>query len=115
MTTRASHLKDLLHFSRPVADVVSELSVFGWDSDEVLVTLDASHISSILNRFLSGDASETDVEDWANAIEGREDIGFPLDSPVADALDELANPLLTKPLTRQSAAEWVAALNGAAT
>ena len=113
--TRASLLKELLHFSRPIADVVSDLSAFGWDADEDLATLDAAHISAVLNRFLSGDISDTDVEDWANAIECREDIGFLQDPPVADALDELANPLLTRPLTRQSAAEWVATFSGAAT
>ena len=113
--TRTSQLKELLHFSRPVADVVSDLSAFGWDSDEVLATLEPAHISTVLNRFLSGEISATDVEDWANAIECREDIGLIQGSPVADALDELANPLLTRPLTRQSAAEWVAALSGAAT
>jgi hypothetical protein len=113
--TRTSQLNELLHFSRPVADLVSDLSAFGWDSGEEFVTLQAAHISSVLNRFLSGEILDTDVEDWANAIECREDIGFPQGAPVADALDELANPLLTRPLTRQSAAEWVAALRGAAT
>jgi hypothetical protein len=113
--TRTSQLEELLHFSRPVADVLSDLSAFGWDSDEELVILEAAHISTVLNRFLSGEISVTDVEDWANAIECREDIGLLEGAPVADALDELANPLLTRPLTRQSAAEWVAALGGAAT
>ena len=113
--TRTSRLKELLHFSRPVADVVGDLSAFGWDSDEELVTLEAAHISAVLNRFVSGDISDTDVEDWANAIECREDIGLLQESPVADALNELANPLLTRPLTRQSAVDWVAALSEAAT
>jgi hypothetical protein len=113
--TRTFHLEELLQFSRPIAGVVSDLSAFGWDSDEELVTLEPSHISAVLNRFLSGEISVADVEDWANAIECREDIGLIQESPVADALDELANPLLTRPLTRQSAAEWVVALSGAAT
>jgi hypothetical protein len=112
---RISQLKELLQFSRPVADVVSDLSAFVWDSGEEFVTLQAAHISAVLNRFLSGEILDTEVEGWANAIECREDISFPQGAPVADALDELANPLLTRPLTRQSATEWVAALSGAAT
>ena len=112
---RISRLKELLHFSRPVTDVVSDLSDFGWDSDEQLVTLEGTHLSAILNRFLSGEISASDVEDWANAIECREDIGLPEDSPVVDALFELANPLITRALTRQSAADWVVALDRAAT
>ena len=113
--SRTSQLKELLHFSRPVAEVVSDLSGFGWDSEAELATLEAAHISTVLNRFLSGEISAADVEDWANAIECREDIGLLPGSPVTDALDELANPVLTRPLTRDSAAEWVAVLSGAAT
>jgi hypothetical protein len=94
---------------------VSDLSALGWDSDEELVILDAAHISTVLNRLLAGEISVADVEDWANAIECREDIGLLQGSPVADALDELANPVLTRPLTRASAAEWVVVLSGAAT
>ena len=112
--TRTSHLEDLLHFSRPLADVTHDLSAFSRDSEHELVTLESGHISAILDRFLAGDISDADVEAWANAIECREDIGFPQPSPVAEAIWELANPLLTRPLTRQSAGELVATLLGAA-
>jgi hypothetical protein len=111
---RTSHLEDLLHFSRPLADVTHDLSAFSWDPEDELVTLESEHISAILRRFLAGDISDTDVEAWANAIECREDIGFLQPSPVAEAIWELANPLLTRPLTRQSAGELVATLHSAA-
>lgn len=109
--TRISHLKNLLYFSSPLADETHDLSAFAWDSEEELVTLQAEHISAILNRFLEGDISDTEVEAWANAIECREDIGFLQPSPVAEAIWELANPLLTRPLTRQSACKLVATLH----
>lgn len=112
--TRTSHLEDLLHFSRPLADVAHDLSASPWDSDEELVTLEPEHISAVLNRFLAGDISQTDVEAWANAIECREDIGLLKSRPVAEAIWELANPLLTRSLTRRSAGELVATLHGAA-
>lgn len=76
--------------------------------------MESEHISAILGRFLAGDISDTDVEAWANAIECREDIGFLQPSSVAEAIWELANPLLARPLTRQSAGELVATLHGAA-
>ncbi len=115
MDSRTSSLIELLHFSRPVADVMDSLSVFGWDSDVELVALEPSHITSVLHRFLSGKLLQADVEDWANAIECRDDIGFDPNSFVATALHELANPILTRPLTRQSATDWVATLHAAAT
>ena len=112
--TRASHLEDLLHFRRPLAEVTFDLSAFSWDSAEDLITLQSGHIAAVLNRFLAGDISETDVEAWANTIESREDLGLLQPSPVAEAIWELANPLLTRQLTRQSAATLVATLHGAA-
>ena len=108
--TRSLLLQELLHFTRPVADVVLNLSDFGWDSDEELVTLQADHVAAVLSRFLSGEIESHDVEDWANAIECREGIGMHLDSPVADVLHALANPSLTYPLTKHSAIEQVAML-----
>ena len=114
IVTRASHLEDLLHFRRPLAEVTFDLSAFSWDSAEHLVTLQSEHIAAVLDRFLAGAISETDVEAWANAIECREDIGFLEASPIAEAIWELANPLLTRPVTRQSAAALVATLHGAA-
>ena len=113
--TRASHLGELLQFSRPIADVAKDLSVFGWDSDEDLITLEPAHALSVLIRFLANELSAIEIEDWANAIECREDIGFDQESAVAAALFELANPLITRPLTRQSATDLVAKLHGAAT
>jgi hypothetical protein len=91
------------------------LAVFGWDSDEELIALEPAHALSVLSRFLASELSATEVEDWANAIECREDIGLTQEAPITDALFELANPLITRPLTRQSATDLVAKLNGAAT
>lgn len=108
---RLSRLRELIHFSRPITDVVGELAAFGWDSDKQIVTLERVHLSAILKRFLSGEISATDVEDWANAIECREDIGLSEDAPVAEVLFELANPLVTRALTSHSATKWVAVLD----
>ena len=106
---------NLLQFSRPLTDIARDLSAFGWDSDQELVALEPAYIASVLQRFLSEEFSIADVEDWANAIECREDIGLDPDSSVFMALHELANPLLTKPLTKQSATDLVASLRAAAT
>jgi hypothetical protein len=110
---RTATVTELVAFARPVADILQELAAFGWDSHQELTTLQPAHVEAVLNRFLSGELSATEVEDWANAIECRDDIGF--DRVAADAVDELANPLLTRSLTRQSAVAMVGTLQGAAT
>ena len=113
--TRASHLAELLHFSRPIAEVAKDLAVFGWDSDEDLVTLEPEHALSVLRRFLASELSITEVEDWANAIECREDIGLDQEGLMAAVVFELANPLIAKSLTRQSASDLVSNHSEAAT
>ena len=113
--TRASHLAELLHFSRPIAEVAKDLAVFGWDSDEDLITLEPLHALSVLSRFLAGALSVKDVEDWANAIECREDVGLDQEGLMAAVVFELANPLITKPLSRQSATDLVCKLKETAT
>ncbi|WP_157582405.1 hypothetical protein [Rhodanobacter spathiphylli] len=110
MDSRESVLKALLSYTRPIPDIARDLSAYGWDAPNPLVVLDATHLSSALNRFMAGALSAVQVEAWANCIECRDDIEYNPSSAIGLALHELANPLLTCPLTRQSAATLVAAL-----
>ena len=111
MDSRESLLKALLLFTRPIAETARDLSAYGWDAPSPLVFLSATHISSVLNRFMAGELSSAHVEDWANCIECRDDIEYDPSSAAGLALQELANPLLTCPLTRQSATKLVATLS----
>lgn len=80
------------------------LQHFPWDSPTELVILTPDHIRHVVARYLTGELNEQQLEDWANAIEGREDIGFLPSSEVVlqDAVFQLANPLLTQPITHKS-------------
>ena len=101
MNTRTELLNSLLSFDQPLRQITSTLATFGWDSDRPLVTLNRQHIATVLTRYLDSELSKVDVEDWANAIEGREDIGY--ENGVADGLSDvihqLANPQLTLPMS----------------
>lgn len=111
MDSRESLLKALLSFTRPIPDIARDLSAYGWDAPSPLVVLDAVHISSVLGRFMAGELSSVQVDDWASCIELRDDIEYDPSSAVGLALHELANPVLTCSLTRQSAAALVATLS----
>jgi len=111
MDSRESHLHTLLSFTRSIRNIARDLSAYGWDAPSPLVVLGPVHISSVLNRFMAGGLSSAQVEEWANLIECREDIEYSPSSAIGLALHELANPLLTCPLTRQSAATLVATLS----
>jgi hypothetical protein len=111
MHSRESVLKALHSFTRPTSDIARKLSAYDWDAPSPLVVLEAVHISSTLKRFMAGELSSAQVDDWANCIECRDDIEYDPSSAIGLALHELANPLLTRPLTRQSATALVAALS----
>ena len=62
----------------------------------------------VLDMYLRGERTTGEVEEWADAIEGRDDIGY--DGPRGDYLKQLviklANPLLAEQLTPAIARTW---------
>lgn len=109
MMTRIDLLNLLLKFEQPLSNILPFLNDLGWDCQKPLVTLNKNHIINILERYLSQQLSSLDVEAWANAIEGREDIEYDKDSEeiIEEAIYELANPILTFPLSINLAHQWI--------
>jgi hypothetical protein len=100
MQSRTHLLTDLLSYSRPLEQTVLSLRQFSWDADIALVTLNRHHIIQILQRYLRHDLVQSDVEAWANAVEGREDVSyeFGYEDVLQEIVHILANPILTSPL-----------------
>lgn len=87
------------HF--PVKPLRDELAAYPWDADEPLVTLRPDHIGRILERFLGGELTSQNVQEWAEAVEARDDVDF-ADVPERDLpgiVFILANPDINGPLT----------------
>jgi hypothetical protein len=107
MQNRKTFLETLLRFRDPKAlkQIMTALREYGWDSEETLVNLTSDAIISILERYLQSELTAQEVEDWANAVEMRDDIEFGIDDDevIMNAVGELANPVLTEPLTPESA------------
>jgi hypothetical protein len=106
-----SILSGLVEFTRPLDELLIELKRLEWDSEAPLVTLKVKHLVSTLRRYLAGQLSCKDVEIWANAIEMRDDIGYEPDTIAGQLLHELANPLLTVPLTPERAEELLGGIS----
>lgn len=106
-------LEQLLDFTKPILALSDELNKFKWDCDEHYVTLSKFHLLNILNRYLKNELSETEVEEWANAVESREDIGInEIDmNLINETLYELANPYLTTQLSTDRAKLLIQNLN----
>ncbi len=105
MNDRREALINLLHYSHSIEDLAFSLQQFPWDSDESCVTLTRQHIIAALNRYVLGDLTTDQVESWANAIEGREDIDYESEHEeiLHEIIHQLANPLLTSALDTQQA------------
>lgn len=101
MNGREALLYDLLRASRPIDELSRELAAFGWDSEEELATLDRPHVVAILTDYLAGRRTASEVRAWAEAIEGRDDIGMAGDSEamLRDTIFRLANPELDHALS----------------
>lgn len=79
------------------------LSSFGWDSQEDLVVITREQILKTLNKFIEGQISELDLEEWSEAIECREDISFDKNhrEVISEIIFELANPKIAGDLTKE--------------
>ncbi|WP_156433858.1 hypothetical protein [Bradyrhizobium retamae] len=86
-------------------EILLDLKGLPWDSEFPLVMLEQQHLASVLRRYHNNELSSGDMEVWANAIEGRDDISYEQSSAAGRLLHELANPRLTAPLTPERAAE----------
>ena len=106
MKSRNSILLDLIRAASPVSKLSADLSRLPWDSAP-LVTLTIDHLNSVLQRFVDGSLSAQEVEEWANAVEGRDDIEFEKQNLAAlkAAIHALANPALCGRLTAELARE----------
>jgi hypothetical protein len=71
----------------------------------------------VLDMYLRGELTNSEVEEWADAIESRDDIGYgsPTDHRLKQLVFKLANPLLTEKITPATATAWRAALGDSST
>lgn len=83
----------LVAYEIPIEPVAAALAQLPWDSAE-LVQIGREQVAAILDRYLRHDLRPDQVVDWANRIEGRDDIGFvPHDAELLkDVIFMLANP-----------------------
>jgi hypothetical protein len=115
MKTRSQALNDLLQYNQPMDWINAALKNFPWDSDAIHAVLTRAHITTVLQRYLDGTLFENQVEAWANAVEGRDDIAWEegYEELLQETIHQLANPILTFPLTQNDAQKMNAILMSA--
>lgn len=112
MIDRYVVLQALVSFARSISELRGLLGSIEWDFDGCPLVMNRGHFRKVLERYLNGDLSSQDVEDWANLVEGREDIAFEAGDAqlLHEIVYELANPELTEHLSNQRAREVVSLL-----
>ena len=86
-------LLNLINFSESISAIKSDLAKICFNSESELVTITKNTIANILNRVIDKEISYELLEEWANLIECREDIGYE-DEILQEIIFELANPCL---------------------
>jgi hypothetical protein len=90
---RKELLEQLLNLKHPVSRIQDELSKYPWDSDSEVISVDKKHLYKILDLFVEDKISNKVVEDWSNALELRDDVGY-TSEVLKEIIEELANPIL---------------------
>lgn len=113
MKTRQEYLNALVNFDQPLSTILPILKTFPWDSREAIITLKKEHLIDVLDRYLKNTLSATDLENWANAIECREDITYETDYEdiINDIIFDLANPTLNDPLSPKLVEQYISQLS----
>ncbi len=109
---RATALAALVRMEGPVSEAAARLQAFPWDSESDLVVIKAQDFARVLRRYCLGEIAVGEIENWANALECREDLGFG-SATLRELLHEMPNPLLTQSLSQSRAKYWLAKLGHA--
>lgn len=115
-TDRTKTLVDLIELRTPLSEVADALKAFPWDTDTIHATLSIKDALRVLDRLAKGELHASEVEFWADAIEGRDDIAYANEAEelLQRFIFELANPeLVGGPLTVADAVAWQRRLSDA--
>jgi len=96
-TSRLFILNSLLMCQSPLDELSDSLKQFDSDTDIGLATLTGDHISNVLTEYTLDKLTDSEVHQWADLIELRDDIGLPAGQEGVDLqtiIQELANPTL---------------------
>ena len=73
---RRDLLADLVELRRAPTMAAAAVRGLPWDSDGELVTLVRANAIGLLQRYIRGELTPSDLEMWADAVEARDDIGL---------------------------------------
>ena len=109
MRDRLEILKDLIALNGSVKELQRELTEYPFDSELELVKVTSENVVSILSQCVTGQYDAFILEDWANALECRDDVGFE-NEIVKESIHEIANAVLHGGITDTRLTEIISEL-----
>lgn len=106
MRPREQILEDLTSLNKDALTLQKELNSYPWDVEQPLTTLSKTKVLQVLARVIGSEVKMQNLEDWANVIECRDDIGFETEE-LRQLIFELANPQIYETLTIQRVQEII--------
>ena len=102
-------LKNLAEFSKPIVELSNDLLSLTWDYEGKPFIIHSDQVLEVLNRYVSGNLSSEEIENWANLIECREDMDFDKEERVTleKIIYQLANPVLEGEITSDLCHEMI--------
>ena len=91
MRNRKDILMDLICFNGNLLTLQNELSQYFWDVEEPILIISKVELSDVLKRCVEDEISFEELENWANAIECRDDLDFK-GVEMQEIIFELASP-----------------------
>jgi len=109
---RRRALHDLISLDRSIPELKLELANFGWDTDQVIAELDIRSILFVFGKAIRNEVTCSDLEEWAEMIESREDIHIDQrdDGILQQIIFELANADIVVPVDDEHINEWIRVL-----
>lgn len=103
-------LLKVVSFDGSINELKVIISTLPWDSDEDIFIINEKILLNVLNKFINDNVVDFIIEEWANLLESREDIGYTNDL-LKDIVDELANPVLYGQVNKETLNKYVNIIN----
>ena len=92
-------LDSLVRFEGPILELEKPWQSLSYDYDGVPVRLTMAHIKHALRRRIDSDITASDLELWADLVEGRAGIEYEDEEQCSDLLFQLSTPEINQPLS----------------
>lgn len=87
-------LSDLIELKTPLSVIRKKVKELKWDSTNELIFITKEQLIKNIDNFIESQNGLILMEQWADLVECREDIGFETNW-VKEAIHDMANPILS--------------------